>query len=152
MASKFWINLPAVKSDAPGLAVARFVCSLLVFTLAISIVAQPVPPRADVRLAWDYPQATNLPTFALLWGTNRMEVGTNLTASVSLEPGLHRFTAIAIRNGLESDPSNEVRVRTVGFTLDSAPSPVGPWTNRQSFTTVLEMPPASEFYRVRVWQ
>lgn len=123
-----------------------------ILVIASAALAQPAPPLARVSLAWDYPTNQPLPDFALLWGTNRTDTGTNQTATVSLAPGLHQFTALAVRNGLESDPSNEVTVRVLGFTLERADTPTGPWTAIHTNTVTLTNQPGQAFHRVRVWQ
>lgn len=78
---------------------------------------------SDVKLAWDAsatPGVTNYVLYAhtnLLSVTNlpaasvRLPVGTNLTATVEgLREGVWSFAAAAMKDGIESEPSNVVTV------------------------------------------
>jgi hypothetical protein len=83
----------------------RFICCILLV---------PVLHAADVRLAWDRSPDT-VGGYALLWGpagaalTQRVDAGTNLTATITAPPGVWHAVCIAYANtGLESDPSNGV--------------------------------------------
>jgi hypothetical protein len=96
---------------------------LLRALLWVVLLAGPRCLAADVRLAWDAsptPGVTNYLLYAhtnLLTATNlsasllRFHVGTNLTATVeALQSGQWSFTVTAMKDGLESDPSNVLLV------------------------------------------
>lgn len=74
---------------------------------------------SDVKLAWDASPTPGVTNYVLYASTNsltatnlptatvRLNVGTNLTASVeNIQPGQWSFAATGMKDGLESDPSN----------------------------------------------
>jgi len=74
---------------------------------------------SDIKLAWDASPTTGVPNYVLYASTNilsatnltsatvRLNVGTNLTATVErIQAGQWSFAATAMKDGLESDPSN----------------------------------------------
>lgn len=129
----------------------RIAAAIALLSCALGVYLAARAADSTVTIAWDYPTNAPLPGFALLWGTNRFEAGTNLTASVQVNPGLHRFTALAVRNGLESDPSNELTVRVISFTLERS-GDLSSWIPLQTFAAVTTNGTAQTFYRVRVTQ
>ena len=74
---------------------------------------------SDIKLAWDASPTTGFTNYVLYASTNilsatnltsatiRLNVGTNLTATVErITAGQWSFAATAMKDGLESDPSN----------------------------------------------
>jgi len=74
---------------------------------------------SDAKLAWDASPTTGVTNYVLYASTNilsatnltsatvRLNVGTNLTATVErIQSGQWSFAVTAMKNGLESDPSN----------------------------------------------
>ena len=131
----------------------RFITILLLFTDTM-LTGQPLPtnaPTTKVSFAWDYVATTNLPDFSLLWGTNRITFGTNQTGTVAVSAGLQSFTAIATRNGIDSDPSNAVRIRVIALTLEKSADLLN-WHHVGQSSIVVTSNVDTGFYRVRVWQ
>ena len=74
---------------------------------------------SDAKLAWDASLTTGVTNYVLYASTNilsatnltsatvRLNVGTNLTATVEgIQTGQWSFAATAMKDGIESDPSN----------------------------------------------
>ena len=91
--------------------------TLAILALTATILA------SDIKLAWDPSPDVGVTNYVLYAHTNtfpvtnklsaavRLNVGTNLTASVeSLTPGRWSFAAVAMMDGAESDISNIVQV------------------------------------------
>ena len=104
---------------------------------------------ADVALDWDASATAGVTNYRVRYGTTSRVYtasisfsGTNRSGMVSnIPPGRWFFAATAMKQGMESDPSNEVswtntafaplNLRITGPTdalaLQSAPAPSGPW-------------------------
>lgn len=136
----------AWKNSALGLALARFVWASAVLTLAILTGASAAPP--PLKFIWDYSETNAPAAFTLLWGTNRYFASTNLTGAVSNVPaGLQTFRVVAT-NTAGAATSGPVQLRLVRVTIESAPSPLGPWLAKTNFYEPL--PGTNQFIRSRV--
>lgn len=91
--------------------------------IALAAAAASPALASEVNLAWDPSETPGITNYVLYAHTNalvmtnlstasvRVPVGTNLTATcVWLKPGRYWFTVTAMRDGVESDPSNVVTV------------------------------------------
>ncbi|MHB9009759.1 MAG: hypothetical protein ACYDC1_22825 [Limisphaerales bacterium] len=94
-----------------------------IHTIALAFGLASAAMSAELTLAWDpsttpgitnhvlYASRTGLSSTNLTQAIVRVSVGTNLTASVhSLGPGPWAFAVTAMKNGVESDPSNILQV------------------------------------------
>lgn len=120
---------------------------MLIFILSLAGRAE------SLTLTWDPNPETNIASYVLHWGTNsgHYAASTNCgvatifsIANAALFPCTNFFAVTAVNiSGLESDYSNEIFVVApisapknfkVKLSMDSAPSPIGPWTEAIALT------------------
>jgi hypothetical protein len=136
------------KKNALRFDLARFVWWLGVIASPLTCVPQPALPSITMR--WNYDPTNPPAAFTLLWGTNTIPAGTNLTATASnAPPGSHTFKAAAL-NAAGGATSAPVVVRVVRVNLETAPSPTGPWAGRVSIYEVFTVGPTNGFLRARL--
>ena len=114
-----------------------------------SLNAQPALPT--IVMKWDYASTNPPATYTLLWGTNQLPAGTNLTASVSNAlPNTYSFRASASNAGGSATSTPPVVVRVVRVNLETGPSPSGPWTGKTAIYDMATVGPSNLFFRARL--
>lgn len=127
---------------------------------------QPMPPVVEtgpaepelvnVTFAWD-PSPDKPVTYTLCWGTNELNVGTNLTTTLALEMGTSNlFWVVAVgTNQTYSVPSNSLAVNprwepwiVVQSELLQSDSVTGPWLHTGQSRIAITNTPAGQ---MRFW-